>query len=172
MEGAEHSGEGLDVGAPYVGARVQVLFVLDGKRKWYGGQIKKQKKQAGKWLVRFDDGDEDTIVWPDSAGEVRILSAANCDEGGQEVSKRPRGRPRKDVNEEGQEVSKDVNEEGFKVQEVAKRPRGRPKKDATSLTIQDAEAKEVSHATSSPAAASAAPGKAEIEVGCVCSHNS
>ena len=34
------------------------------------------------------------------------------------------------------------------------------------------EAKEVSHATSSPAAASAAPGKAEIEVGCVCSHNS
>ena len=70
MEVADHSGEG-----PYVGARIEVLFDVDGKQDWYGGKITSKEKQAGRWLVRFDDGDEETIVWPDPKGEVRIVSA-------------------------------------------------------------------------------------------------
>ena len=52
-----------------------MLFDVKGKQEWYGGRITSQGKQACKWLVRFDDGDEDTVVWPDPKGEVRILSA-------------------------------------------------------------------------------------------------
>jgi hypothetical protein len=67
---ADHSDEG-----PYVGARIEVLFDVDGKQDWYGGKITSKEKQAGRWLVRLDDGDEETIVWPDPQGEVRIVSA-------------------------------------------------------------------------------------------------
>jgi hypothetical protein len=88
IEVSDHSG-----GGPYVGARVQVLFDV-----WYGGLIASQKEETGKWLVLFDDGDEETIVWPDPKGDVRILGAAGLsakqnrtDKEGNEGSKMPRG---------------------------------------------------------------------------------
>ncbi len=59
---------------PYVGARIEVLFDVDGQTDWYGGKITRKEKK-GKWLVLFDDGDEDYIVWPDPKGEVRITSS-------------------------------------------------------------------------------------------------
>jgi len=59
---------------PYVGARIEVLFDVDGETDWYGGKITRKEKK-GKWLVLFDDGDEDYIVWPDPKGEVRITSS-------------------------------------------------------------------------------------------------
>jgi hypothetical protein len=75
---------------PYVGARIEVLFDVDGQQDWYGGKIVKKEKQAGKWLVRFDDGDEESIIWPDPKGEVRICSVK---------TKRSSALPNKEENE-------------------------------------------------------------------------
>jgi hypothetical protein len=100
IEVSDHSG-----GGPYVGARVQVLFDVDGMQEWYGGLIASEKEETGKWLVLFDDGDEETIVWPDPKGEVRILGAKSLsakqnrtDKEGNEGSKRPRDRPGKQMS--------------------------------------------------------------------------
>jgi len=59
----------------YVGARIEVLFDVDGQQDWYGGKILRKEKKASMWLVLFDDGDEDSIVYPDPKGEVRIVSS-------------------------------------------------------------------------------------------------
>ena len=58
-------------------AHVQVLFDVDGMQEWHGGLIASQKVETGKWLVLFDDRDEETIVWSDPKGEVRILGATS-----------------------------------------------------------------------------------------------
>jgi len=60
---------------PYVGARIEVLFDVDGQQDWYGGKIIRKDKKDGIWLVLFDDGDEDSIIFPDPKGEVRIVSS-------------------------------------------------------------------------------------------------
>ena len=57
-----------------------MLFDVDGMQEWHGGLIASQKVETGKWLVLFDDGDdsdEETIVWSDPKGEVRILGATS-----------------------------------------------------------------------------------------------
>ena len=59
---------------PYIGARIEVLFDVDGKTDWYGGKVTRKEKK-GAWAVLFDDGDEDLITWPDPKGEVRITSS-------------------------------------------------------------------------------------------------
>jgi hypothetical protein len=76
---------------PYVGARIEVLFDVDGTQEWYGGKILRKDKKAGCWQVLYDDGDEDTIKYPDPKGEVRVVSskkkrgAAKVNKGGKDT---------------------------------------------------------------------------------------
>ncbi len=90
----------LGIIEPYVGARVEVLF---DETQWFGGQITRQTNKEGVYLVKYDDGEENTIVWPDAKGEVRIVSATShsakksqTDKEGKQDSKGPTGRPGKD----------------------------------------------------------------------------
>ena len=64
-----------DLGDPYVGAKIQVLFEVEGTQEWFGGKLIGKEKKAGFWKVLFDDGEEDMIEYPDPKGEVRIVSA-------------------------------------------------------------------------------------------------
>ncbi len=50
----------LDIIEPCVGARVEALFDVGRKNKWFGGCIISQSNK-GKWLVTYDDGEEGTI---------------------------------------------------------------------------------------------------------------
>jgi len=83
MRGNEESlyseeGEGKGSGeGPCVGARIERLFKVGRKTKWFGGQITSQAKEVGVWLVTYDDGDEGTVVWPDISGEVHIVSGTS-----------------------------------------------------------------------------------------------
>ena len=56
----------------YVGARLEVLFDNGfGKHQWHEGRV--TKNQGRQWQVRFEDGEEHAISWPDHSGEVRLL---------------------------------------------------------------------------------------------------
>jgi hypothetical protein len=55
----------------YIGARLEVLFDNGGKHQWHEGRV--TKKQGRQWQVRFEDGEEHAISWPDHSGEVRFL---------------------------------------------------------------------------------------------------
>jgi hypothetical protein len=56
----------------YIGARLEVLFDNGfGKHQWHEGRV--TKNQGRQWQVRFEDGEEHAISWPDHSGEVRLL---------------------------------------------------------------------------------------------------
>jgi hypothetical protein len=63
---------------PHVGTRTDVLFHDEtGRECWFRGTLVVDNGR-GQWLVEFDDGTEETVKWPDPAGEVREASSPAC----------------------------------------------------------------------------------------------